>query len=243
MRRFAFLAPIAVLSLALAADPASSPAPKPPPEEEMFKVQLVMLKVGPNRDEPAADDPRQAEHLKGLEALMKSGKALAVGPIENGGDIRGLVVLDVESKAEAERLLAKDPWIVSGHLAAEYHTWFVAKKLFRPLKGAFTDVEACTFALLVRPPAAPEISADEKALIQEGHMANINAMAKAGELAIAGPFEEDTPLRGVFVFRSTDRAKVEGLVAKDPAVARGRLKVEPFTWYVSKGVLPAAGVP
>jgi len=74
-------------------------------------------------------------------------------------------------------------------------------------------------------------------------MANINAMAKAGDLAIAGPFEEDTPLRGIFVFRTTDRANVEELVAKDPAVARGRLKVEPFTWYVSKGVLPAAGVP
>ena len=243
MRRFSFLVPLAALSLALAADPASSPAPKPPPEEEMFKVQLAMLKVGPNRDDPAADDPRQGEHIKGLEALMRSGKALAAGPIENGGDLRGLVVLDVGTKAEAERLLAKDPWIVSGHLVAEYRTWYVAKKLFRPLKGNFTDVEACTFALLVRPPTAPDLSPEEKGIIQEGHMANINAMAKAGDLAIAGPFEEDTPLRGIFVFRTTDRANVEELVAKDPAVARGRLKVEPFTWYVSKGVLPAAGVP
>ena len=243
MKRFSFLVPLVLVSLALAANPASSPAPKPPPEEEMFKVQLVMLKVGPNRDDPPPDDPRQGEHIKGLEALMKSGKALIVGPIESGGDIRGLVVLDTESKAEAEKLLAKDPWIASGHLVAEYHTWFTAKKLFRPLKGAFTDVEPCTFALLLRPPTAPEVSADERALIQEGHMANINAMAKAGELAIAGPFEEDTPLRGVFVFRTTDRSKIEALVAQDPAVAKGRLKVEPFTWYVSKGVLPAAGVP
>ena len=119
MKRIPFLAPLAVLSLALAADPASSPAPKPPPEEEMFKVQLAMLKVGPNKEDTKPDDPRQGEHIKGLEALMKSGKALAVGPIESGGDIRGLVVLDVESKAEAERLLAKDPWLVSGHLVAE----------------------------------------------------------------------------------------------------------------------------
>ena len=143
----------------------------------------------------------------------------------------------------AWRLLAKDPWIASGHLVAEYRTWFVAKKLFRPLKGAFTDVETCTFALLVRPPTAPELSSEERGLVQEGHMANINAMAKAGELLIAGPFEEDTSLRGVFVFRTTDRAKIEELVSKDPAVARGRLKVEPYTWYVSKGVLPAPAVP
>ena len=49
-------------------------------------------------------------------------------------------------------------------------------------------------------------------------------------------------MRCIFVFRTTDRAKIEELVSKDPAVARGRLKVEPYTWYVSKGVLPSAGV-
>jgi uncharacterized protein YciI len=243
MRRFLSLAPLAALSWALAADPASAPAPKGPPEEEMFQVQLVMLKTGPNVDDPKADDPRQSEHVKGLEALVRSGKALIAGPIEGTGDLRGLVVLDVPSRPEAERLLAKDPWIASGHLVAEYRTWFVAKKLFRPLKGAFTDVETCTFALLVRPPTAPDLSSEERGLVQEGHMANINAMAKAGELLIAGPFEEDTSLRGVFVFRTTDRAKIEELVSKDPAVARGRLKVEPYTWYVSKGVLPAPAVP
>src|SRR5262245_10684912 len=240
MRSLRYLAPLLALTIAVAAE---APAPKPAPDEEMFKVQLVMLKTGTAKGEPAPDDPRQGEHLKNLEALMKSGKALIVGPIDGGGDLRGLVVLDVASRAEGERLLAKDPWIASGHLLAEYHTWFVAKKVFRPLKGAFTDVEPCTFALLMRPARAPDISADEKALIQEGHMANINAMAKAGELAVAGPFVEDTPMRGVFVFHTTDRAKIEELVAKDPAVARGRLKVEPYTWFVSKGVLPAAGVP
>jgi uncharacterized protein YciI len=240
MRFLRYLAPLIALSLAVAAD---APKPTPAPDEEMFKVQLVMLKAGTNKEQPAPDDPRQGEHLKNLEALMKSGKALIVGPIEGGGDLQGLVVLDVSTRQEAEKLLAKDPWIAGGFLVTEYHTWFVAKRVFRPLKGAFTDVEPCTFALLMRPANAPQISDEEKGLIQEGHMANIYAMAKAGELAVAGPFEEDTPMRGIFVFRTTDRAKIEELVAKDPAIARGRLKVEPYTWYVSKGVLPAAGVP
>jgi uncharacterized protein YciI len=240
MRFLGYLAPLLALAVAVAAE---APAPKPAPDEEMFKVQLVMLKTGTNKDTPGPDDPRQGEHLKNLEALMKSGKALVVGPIDGGGDLQGLVVLDVATRPEAERLLAKDPWLAGGFLVAEYHTWFVAKRVFRPLKGAFTDVEPCTFALLVRPANVPEISADEKALIQEGHMANINAMAKAGELAVAGPLEEDTPLRGIFVFHTTDRAKIAELVTKDPAIARGRLKVEPYTWFVSKGVLPPAGVP
>jgi len=231
MRFLLFLFPVVALSA------------KPAPDEEMFKVQIAMLKAGPNPDDPPPDDPRQSQHLAGFEALMKSGRALVIGPVEGTGDLRGIAVLDVPTRAEAEALLAKDPWIVSGHLKAEYRTWFTAKKLFRPLTGPFLDVESCTLALLVRPPDAPQLSDDERAKVQEGHMANIYAMAKAGALAIAGPFEEDTPLRGIFVFRTTDRAKIDGLVAKDPAVARGRLKLETYTWWVSKGVLPAAGVP
>lgn len=232
-----------LVALLLAAAPAAAaPSPAPNPDHEMFQVQLAMLRAGPNREETKPDDPRQKAHLDGLEALAKSGKALAVGPIEGDGSLRGIAVLDVGTREEAERLLAQDPWIASGHLVADYRTWFVAKKLFRRPAGAFLDVEPCTFALLVRPPTAPELSPEERTAVQAGHMANIEAMAKAGELAIAGPFVEDTSLRGIFVFRTTDRAKIDALVANDPAVKRGRLKLEPYTWWLSKGVMPAAEV-
>ena len=222
---------------------AAGPSPAPNPDHEMFQVQFAMLRPGPNKEESKPDDPRQAAHLAGFEALLTSRKALAIGPVEGTGDLRGIVVLDVKTRAEAEELLETDPWIASGHLVAEYRTWFVAKKLFRPMTGKFTDVEPCTLALLVRPPTAPDLSDEERKTVQAGHMANIEAMAAAGELAIAGPFVEDTSLRGIFVFRTTDRGKIDALVANDPAVKRGRLKLEPFTWYLSKGVLPTAGVP
>jgi uncharacterized protein YciI len=209
----------------------------------MFQVQLAMLRTGPNRAETKPDDPRQAAHLAGLEALLKNRTALIVGPVEGTGELRGIVVLDVPTRVEAKKLLSQDPWIASGHLVADYRTWLVAKKLFRPLTGAFMDVEPCTFALLVRPSTAPDLSPEERTSVQAGHMANIEAMAKAGELAIAGPFVEDTALRGVFVFRTTDGAKIDALVANDPAVKRGRLRLELHTWWVSKGVMPPAGVP
>lgn len=236
MKTFSILAPLALGSLVLGAEPQAPAAPDP--NHEMFKVQLVLLKTGPNVSDTSAEDPRQGRHVAGLEALVKSRQALIAGPIEGAESLRGVVVLDVATKAEAEKLLASDPWIASGHLVADYHTWFVAKRLFQPLRGAFLDVEACTFALLVRPPDAPELGEEERATVQAGHMANINAMAEAGELAIAGPFVEDTPLRGVFVFRTVDRQKIDVLVANDPAVKRGRLKLEPYIWWTSKGLLP-----
>jgi uncharacterized protein YciI len=197
-----------------------------------------MLKDGPATERRADDDPRQAQHLAQLEQLTRSGKALIVGPIESGGELRGLVVLDVATRAEAEQLLAEDPWLLAGQLVAEYRTWYVAKGRFRPLAGGFLDVEPLTFGLLVRPADAPELDDAERKSIQAGHMKNIEAMAATGDLAIAGPFVEDTPLRGVLVFRSVDQDKIRSLVANDPAVQRRRLALESYRWWVPKGLLP-----
>ncbi len=231
------LAAAFVVVSSTAASGTSAPAPEES-RDEMFPVQLVMLKTGPESSQPDSSDPRQSQHLAGLEALVKSRQALIAGPIQDGGDLRGLVVLDVPSADAAQKLLADDPWLASGHLVAEYHTWFVAKRWFQPLRGPFLDVEPCTLALLVRPSDAPQLSPEELSTTQAGHLANMAVMADAGALAIAGPFEKDTPLRGVFVFRGVDRAKIDALVANDPAVARGRLKLERFTWWVSRGLLP-----
>lgn len=217
---------------------ATFPCAAETPAVEMFRVQLVMLKTGPDAAPPAPDDPRQAEHLAGLERLVREGKALVVGPIEADPTLRGLAVLDVETREAAEALLAADPWLKSGHLVAEYRTWYTAKKLFKPLTGAFLDVEPVTFALLVRPPDAPTYSSDELAEIQQAHLANIVKLAGTGELLIAGPFVEDTRLRGVLIFKSTDRAQIAQWVGADLAVQKKRLALEPYTWWVSKGVLP-----
>ncbi len=69
-------------------------------------------------------------------------------------------------------------------------------------------------------------------------MANIRAMAASGDLVIAGPLGDDGPLRGVFVFRTTDLARVRELVARDPAVKAGRLGAELYPWRVPEGTLP-----
>ncbi len=233
MRHRLLIASLSLLTPAFAAEPVD-------PAEEMFTVQFVVLKDGPNR-EKLADEvvaQRQGEHLKGLEALMRSGQALIVGPVESEDTWRGIAVIDVDTKDKAIALFANDPWIKSGHLVVESRPWYVAKKVLRPLKGEFTDLEACLLGLLERPENAPQLSPEQSKQVQAGHMQNIHAMAESGDLAVAGPFVEDTPLRGIFVFRTTDRARVESLVARDAAVQAGRLKVRFMTWWVSKNALP-----
>ncbi|MEP6595294.1 MAG: YciI family protein [Ginsengibacter sp.] len=70
--------------------------------------------------------------------------------------------------------------------------------------------------------------------IQEGHMANITRLAKAGKLTVAGPFGDDGNWRGIFILDCKDREEAEKLLQTDPAIASGRLAYEIHPWWTAK---------
>ncbi len=82
------------------------------------------------------------------------------------------------------------------------------------------------FVLLNRPPHAPRLSKEAGDKLQAEHMANILKMAGEHKLLIAGPFMEDTAMRGVFVFQADSAAQVQDWANSDPAVKAGRLSPE-----------------
>ncbi|MBS1715026.1 MAG: hypothetical protein JST30_11895 [Armatimonadetes bacterium] len=213
------------------------------PEVKMGKGQLVFL-IEPDGQWPKVGDPEelQAGHLKNLERLWSSRKALVVGPFAEPGKRKGLVVLDVETAKEAEEMLADDPWIKAGRLKLETHTWFFAKNYVK--KGtAFMDLDDFWFGTLERPADVPKISDEEAKTVQAGHMANITSMAKSGALLIAGPMMEDGTLRGIFVFKDMERSKIDEMAAKDPAIKAGRLKLTLTKWKAQKGSFLLQPVP
>lgn len=75
------------------------------------------------------------------------------------------------------------------------------------------------------------------AKIQQAHMDNISKMAAAGKLVVAGPFENDETLRGIFIMDCKDSLEVVSLVRKDPAVAAGRLVFEVKPWWTVRNCL------
>ena len=95
-------------------------------------------------------------------------------------------------------------------------------------------------AFLKRGPAWTSEVTAETTKIQAGHMANISAMAKSGKLILAGPFEEQGDLRGMFVFKATAE-EARQLAAQDPAVQAGRLVLEWHSWYSAEGITIVPG--
>jgi uncharacterized protein YciI len=75
------------------------------------------------------------------------------------------------------------------------------------------------------------------ARIQEGHMANIEKLAKEGVLTLAGPFLDDGALSGIFIFNVESVEKAKLLTESDPAVISGRLVMELHPWYGSAAVM------
>jgi len=66
----------------------------------------------------------QEGHLGHLRKLRESGELIASGPLEEAGDLRGVLIFRTESVEHARELMRGDPAIVSGRLTLDAHRWY-----------------------------------------------------------------------------------------------------------------------
>jgi len=81
---------------------------------------------------------------------------------------------------------------------------------------------------------------EEVKKIMDGHMANINRLAKEGKLISAGPFDGGG---GIFIFKSGPIDEVREWLKTDPGVQANRWNVEVLPYYPRVGSVCALNEP
>ncbi|MAT40120.1 MAG: hypothetical protein CL946_11010 [Ectothiorhodospiraceae bacterium] len=95
---------------------------------KMKVYYMGFLKRGPERSQDSTEAMKiQKQHLLHMQRLHKEGKLVMAGPFMDDGDIRGIVVYDVESLEEAVRLTEQDPAVKAGRLTVEVHPWWAER--------------------------------------------------------------------------------------------------------------------
>ncbi|MGF1670458.1 MAG: YciI family protein [Balneolaceae bacterium] len=95
-------------------------------EYGMKNYILVILKTGSNDTSDREFIAQQfSGHMKNIERLANDGKLVLAGPLaKNNHAYRGIFILDVATKTDAEELLQTDPAIRENLLAAELFEWY-----------------------------------------------------------------------------------------------------------------------
>lgn len=94
-------------------------------ERGMRQYVFVVLKTGKAKIADAEKVKQlQAGHMKTISRLAEEGKLVLAGPFIEGGEMRGLYVLNVKTIAEAEDLVKTDPSIREGLFDVEFTRWY-----------------------------------------------------------------------------------------------------------------------
>ena len=98
---------------------------------------LVILKAGPNK---TTDKDKISSlfrgHLDNIGRLAEQGKLIVAGPLgKNEKAYRGIFILNVKTKEEAEAILDTDPAVKEQLLEAELYEWYGSAALPLYLKS------------------------------------------------------------------------------------------------------------
>jgi uncharacterized protein len=219
----------------------------PPPNMAAYYVGLLKRAGQRSTGDKAADSAIQAEHIASLERRWREGTLVGAGPITSGGDLRGILIIAAGDLDRARAVAADDPAVTAGRLAVEVHPWWGPKDIgagyadtMRANPAAQPPMRTYQLAFLRRGPRWTAEKSPAVKAVQEGHMAHIREMGASGKLVAAGPFLDDGPLAGIFVFDATPE-EARALADRDPAVQAGRLLLDLHRWMVTEGVLPKGG--
>ncbi len=77
----------------------------------------------------------------------------------------------------------------------------------------------------------------EVARLQKIHLENIERLASKGKLVLAGPFLDNSDLRGIYIFNVSTVEEARSLTESDPMIQSGHLIMELKPWYGSAALM------
>jgi uncharacterized protein YciI len=106
------------------------------------------------------------------------------------------------------------------------------------IQGLTCSAQDFTFVFLNTNESKKELPAEEVKKIMDGHMANINRLAKEGKLIVAGPFDGGG---GIFIFKTASMDTAAKWLSTDPGVTANRWNIEFFPYQPRTGGVCAVG--
>jgi uncharacterized protein YciI len=208
------------------------------PQFKLVQFYMGLLKKGPGWTAAHTDATTQLhqKHVAYVRSLLESGRAMIAGPLTDDQNLRGVFIFRASSADEAKAWAEADPAVVAGHLVVEMHPWWSEDVLKKA--APTTKMEMAYLGFLSRGSTWTPEKTPASEELQKAHLANINRLAEMKKLVVAGPFGDDTNLRGIFVFRVGSLEEAQTLAATDPAVKAGRLVIDLHPWQVPEGILP-----
>jgi len=104
------------------------------------------------------------------------------------------------------------------------------------LSASIAQTYPYTFVFLTLHKDKPELPKEELDKIMEGHMGNIQHLAKEGKLLVAGPFDGGG---GIYIFDTPSSDSVKDWISNDPGVMADRWKIEMFNYQPRVGSICA----
>lgn len=94
--------------------------------KQYFMGFLMRVSDKPELDSVKVMEIQQA-HQDYMSENAKTGTLLMAGPFGDDGNMRGIVIYDVATKAEADSIISNDPAVKAGRLAIDVKPWWAAK--------------------------------------------------------------------------------------------------------------------
>ena len=202
---------------------------------------FVFLTTGKSTQGIAAEivQQKQAAHLENFGRLAKLESLTVAGPcVDPNKKIRGIVVIQADSIADAESKFGPDPYVSEGFMKAELHQYqTIAGKLH--LVTEVISMEESVIAIVNRGPKWTETSQD--ASIASKYALFAKKQFDDGKLGFAAQFSgksnNESGRVAVMIFRGNDLALVKKLLEANELVRDEMVTFQAFPQYMAKGAI------